>query len=66
MGLFGRFFGKERDGKAEGGPRCMECGMTGGEHTDWCPIASTHEPDTARDAAAEEPAEAKSPRQSRP
>lgn len=66
MGLFGRFFGKERKGKGEGGPRCMECGMTGGEHTDWCPLASTPEPDATRGATAEERAEAESPPQSHP
>ena len=40
MGLFGRFSRKPDDRKGEGARRCMECGMTGGEHTDWCPIAS--------------------------
>ena len=40
MGLFRRFFRKSGDPDREGAHRCMECGMTGGEHTDWCPVAS--------------------------
>jgi hypothetical protein len=46
MGLFGRFFRKSGDREREGAHRCMECGMTGGEHTDWCPVASEKDVDS--------------------
>jgi len=44
MGLFGRFSRKAGDRKPEGSGRCTECGMTGGEHTDWCPAVPHEEP----------------------
>lgn len=65
MGLFGRFSRKSGDREGEGAHRCMECGMTGGEHTDWCPIASEAEDvdimsGTAPERGAEDEGEAES------
>ena len=37
MGLLGGLFGGSDEEKGATADRCMECGMTGGEHTDWCP-----------------------------
>jgi len=42
MGLFGRMFRRSGERTREDDDRCMECGMTGGNHTDWCPVV----PDT--------------------
>jgi hypothetical protein len=53
MGLFGRVFRKSDDRKGEGAHRCMECGMTGGEHTDWCPVASEKDVDAMTGTAPE-------------
>ena len=44
MGLFGRFTRKSGDREDEGSHRCSECGMTGGNHTDWCPAVSHEKP----------------------
>lgn len=66
MGLFARFFGRERDGRGEGGPRCMECGMTGGEHTDWCPLAAQPEPGAAPETTSQARTEAEGPQRPQP
>jgi hypothetical protein len=34
MGVLGNLFGKKEPQSRD---RCMECGMTEGRHTDWCP-----------------------------
>ena len=34
------FFGRSKNRKDAGADRCMECGMTGGRHTGWCPSAA--------------------------
>jgi len=42
MGMFAKLFGRSRrTGTHE--VRCNECGMTGGEHTDWCPTRGESE-----------------------
>lgn len=51
MGLFGRLFRKSGDREGERSTRCMECGMTGGEHTDWCPALPKQEADLPSDDA---------------
>ena len=53
MGFLGGLFGRSRDRKGVAKDRCMECGMTDGTHTDWCPGAA--------DAAAAPTAEAAAP-----
>ena len=40
MGFLGGLFGRSSDRKAATTDRCMECGMTGGSHTGWCPTAA--------------------------
>jgi hypothetical protein len=43
MGLFGR----SKDRKRPATDRCMDCGMTDGKHTKWCPApreATQHGP----------------------
>lgn len=42
MGLLGSLFGRSKD-RRPSTDRCMECGMTGGEHTDWCPAVEEKE-----------------------
>ena len=37
MGMLDGLFGRSRDRKAIAKDRCMECGMEGSAHTDWCP-----------------------------
>ncbi len=61
MGLFGRFSRKGRERSGDTGPRCMECGMTGGDHTDWCPAADAEEPRVAADQTPERSGDAKVP-----
>jgi hypothetical protein len=61
MGLFGRLFRRSGARKGEGEARCMECGMTGGEHTDWCPAVSDDEPDLVSDPTLERRPEAEGP-----
>lgn len=58
MGLFDGLFGSKK--KTESGDRCMECGMTGGQHTEWCP--EVHEPVRPAGVAAESGQEERSPR----
>ena len=37
MGILGGLFGRSGSRKGTDPNRCMECGMTAGSHTDWCP-----------------------------
>lgn len=40
MGLLRRLFGGSDDGNGGASDRCMECGMTRGQHKDWCPAVA--------------------------
>jgi hypothetical protein len=40
MGFLGGLFGRSSDRKSVATDRCMECGMTKGSHTEWCPGAA--------------------------
>ncbi len=40
MGFLGGLFGRSSDRKKVATDRCMECGMTKGTHTEWCPGAA--------------------------
>ena len=40
MGFLGGLFGRSSDRKNVATDRCMECGMTKGSHTEWCPGAA--------------------------
>ena len=53
MGFLGGLFGRSSDSKGVATDRCMECGMTEGTHTEWCPGAA--------DAPAAPPLEAPAP-----
>lgn len=52
MGLLGRLFGKseEKDAAVD---RCNDCGMAGGRHTDWCPLATEQREDDRDDRPRE-------------
>ena len=54
MGLFERMFRRSGERKREDGDRCMECGMTGGKHTDWCPAAPAASLEGKQDMTLEE------------
>jgi len=47
MGLLGGLFGRTKDRRSPATDRCMECGMTGGDHTDWCPTLENQEEERA-------------------
>lgn len=49
MGFLGGLFGRSGDRKDVATDRCMQCGMTKGAHTEWCPGA----PDVAAAPAPE-------------
>ena len=53
MGFLGGLFARSSDPKDAAKDRCMECGMTEGTHTEWCPGAA--------DAAAAPPPKAPAP-----
>lgn len=57
MGLLGGLFGGSKDRRPTATDRCMECGMAGGAHTDWCPAAAEDavDPEASRDAAGSSP-----------
>ncbi len=40
MGILGGLFGRSQARKGADPSRCMECGITGGTHTDWCPAVA--------------------------
>ena len=50
MGFLGGLFGRTSDRKHVVTDRCMECGMSEGTHTEWCPSV----PDAAAAPAPEE------------
>ena len=58
MGLFERIFRRSGERKREDGDRCMECGMTGGKHTDWCPVVPEAGVEDTPDTIPEEGPEA--------
>ncbi len=65
MGLFGRSR-KSGERKPGGSPRCMECGMAGGEHTDWCPAEPKEEPNVPSGRSLERYPEAEGLKESDP
>jgi hypothetical protein len=40
MGLLGGLFGRSKERRTAATDRCMECGMTGDAHTEWCPAVA--------------------------
>ena len=54
MGFLGGLFGRSRDREAVAKDRCMECGMTKGVHTDWCPAAADAAPTQEASSANED------------
>ncbi len=66
MGLFGRFSRKSGERRLEGSGRCMECGMTGGQHTDWCPAVPHEEPGSVPATTQERHPETEHPGESSP
>lgn len=66
MGLFERIFRRSDEGKREDSDRCMECGMTGGKHTDWCPITPGAGVEDTSDTIPEEGPEAEGQTESHP
>lgn len=50
MGFLGGLFGRSSDRDVGTKDRCMECGMTGGGHTDWCSNATVEAPRPSAEA----------------
>ena len=62
MGFLGGLFGRSRDRSDVAKDRCMDCGMTDGEHTDWCTSAQkTAKPSAAPRAPVDEGVEGDAP-----
>ena len=57
MGFFKGRFGRSHRPKGTDSGRCMECGMTGDSHTDWCPAVAEHAAEGISPVAASDPTE---------
>ncbi len=61
MGFLKGLFGRSKNPPATASDRCMECGMTGGTHTTWCPSVAAAAPPPAPPPPVDEPRDAAPP-----
>ncbi len=59
MGILEGLFGRSSARKGTDPNRCMECGMTGGSHTDWCPVVGAEAAEVTSPTPSNDPTEAK-------
>ena len=60
MGILGGLFGRSSARRGTDPNRCMECGMTGGSHTDWCPVVGAEAAEVTSPTLSNDPTEATS------